>query len=96
LPLAPPLSLCLASGEVLDNILEKDLQTALPKTGGRVMILHGEHKGNVANLLERYRAKIKGKDGKQQEDEVAVAQIDQTLEVVTLSLDDVAEYAGRS
>jgi len=71
-------------GKVIEDVREKDVETALPKPGGRVRILRGssvkkEHQGQSGKLLERSSSAAK-----------AAVQLD-NMEIVTLSFDDVAE-----
>ena len=69
--------------EVLDNVPERYLETALPKTGGNVIVLEGVHRWKKGRLLERSSAKGTG-----------VIQLFEDLEVVEVSLDGVAEWCG--
>lgn len=72
-------TLQLNSGSILDNVPERYLETALPKTGGLVMILKDHHpKGR---LLEKGR-------------NTGVVQFLEDMNVETISLDDMAEWVG--
>eukprot|EP00897_Mesotaenium_endlicherianum_P004054 jgi/Mesen1/3677/ME000202S02766 len=71
------------SRELVKDLRQGMLETALPKTGGQVMVLRGEHKGQRGELLK-----------KNSETESAVVQLEDTLEMVVLSLDDLAEHVG--
>jgi hypothetical protein len=68
-------------GNILEGMLEKDVETALPKVGGNVMILRGEHKGEVGKLLER-----------SSNTSVAAVQLESEMEVIKSSFDDIAEH----
>jgi hypothetical protein len=69
--------------EVLDNIPERYLETALPKTGGNVVVLEGCHRWKKGRLLERSSERSRG-----------IIQLFEDLEVVEVSLDRVAEWCG--
>ncbi|KAL7522417.1 hypothetical protein ACHAWX_007099 [Stephanocyclus meneghinianus] len=69
--------------EVLDNIPERYLETALPKTGGNVVVLEGSHRWKKGRLLERSSERSRG-----------IIQLFEDFEVVELSLDGVAEWCG--
>jgi G patch domain/KOW motif-containing protein len=72
-------TLQLDSGTILDKVPERYLETALPKTGGLVVILKDHHpKGR---LLEKGRS-------------TGVVQYLEDMAVETLSLDDLAEWMG--
>lgn len=46
-------TLQMADGQVLDQVSERDLETALPKVGGNAIVLTGKHKYSKGRLLER-------------------------------------------
>ena len=71
------------NGQVLDNVPERYLETALPKIGGNVIVLEGVHHWKKGRLLERSSENGRG-----------VVQLMEDLEVVTLSLDSIAEWCG--
>jgi G patch domain/KOW motif-containing protein len=72
-------TLQLNSGTILDKVPERYMETALPKTGGLVVILKDHHpKGR---LLEKGRS-------------TGVVQYVEDMSVETLSLDDLAEWMG--
>jgi len=73
----------MADGEVLEHISEKYLETALPKVGGNVMILTGPNQYAKGKLLERNSEKCQG-----------VVQLSEDMNVVTIPLDDMAEWCG--
>ena len=58
------------------------LETALPKSGGRVMVISGPHKMKSGTLMSR-----NSKTGK------ASVQLDEDLDIETFSFDDIAERA---
>lgn len=68
---------------VLERVPERYLETALPKPGGNAIILTGAHKLERGKLLER-----KGKEGK------GTVQLFEDMNIVSLSLDDMAEWCG--
>lgn len=70
-------------GTVLDRVPENYLETALPKPGGKVIVLAGRNKYSKGKLLERNSKTAKG-----------VVQIFEDMNVLTLSLDDLAEFVG--
>ncbi|KAL3756389.1 hypothetical protein ACHAWU_003462 [Discostella pseudostelligera] len=82
---APKATLLMDSGQVLDKVPERYLETALPKTGGNVIILEGtEHvRWKMGRLLER-----SSKDGH------GIIQLEEDLDVVKVSLDSIAEWCG--
>lgn len=70
-------------GQLLDRVPERYLETALPKVGGKAIILTGRHKLQKGKLLERNSDTGKG-----------VIQVYEDMNVVKLSLDDMAEWCG--
>ncbi|GJP31813.1 hypothetical protein CLOM_g19214 [Closterium sp. NIES-68] len=70
-------------GNLVQGLKEQEVETALPKKGGRVMILSGPNRGQVGKLLER-----RGEEG------VAVVQLAESFALERLAMDDVAEYVG--
>ena len=70
-------------GDLVQGLKQSDLETALPKRGGRVAIVAGRHRGQVGKLLER-----------RSEDELAVVQLAESFDILKLHMDDVAEYVG--
>jgi G patch domain and KOW motifs-containing protein len=73
----------MSSGQVLDNVPERYLETALPKTGGNVIVLVGRHKFAKGKLLERDSNRGRG-----------AVQVFEDMSVLTLKLDDLAEWCG--
>lgn len=82
---APKATLLMDSGQVLDKVPERYLETALPKTGGNVIILEGTEavRWKLGRLLDR-----SSKDGQ------ATIQLEDDLDVVRVSLDSIAEWCG--
>jgi hypothetical protein len=79
--LAPGLaSVQMDDGVFCEAVEERDLQTALPKTGGSVIILKGNHKGKRAKLLEKESQSNRG-----------VVQLTDDFQHVICALDDIAE-----
>jgi len=75
------------NGQVIDKVPERYLETALPKTGGMVIILESKdktHHWKKGRLLEK-----SSKDG------YGIVQLEEDLEVVKISLDGLAEWCGR-
>lgn len=72
-------TLQLNSGSILDNVPERYLETALPKTGGLVIVLK-DHSPK-GRLLEKGRS-------------TGVVQYLEDMTVETISLDDLAEWMG--
>ena len=70
------------TGQVL-QVPEKYLETALPKVGGNACILTGDHRWAKGKLLERDSKSNKG-----------AIQVFQDMNIVTTSLDDMAEWCG--
>lgn len=70
-------------GEVIDRIPERYLETALPKLGGHVIILTGTFQFAKGKLLEKSISKGNG-----------VIQLFEDMNIITLSLDDIAEWCG--
>ncbi len=78
-------TLLMDCGQVLDKVPERYLETALPKTGGNVIILEGtdDVRWKIGRLLER-----SSKDGQ------GAVQLEEDLDVVRVSLDCIAEWCG--
>lgn len=70
------------NGQVL-QVPERYLETALPKAGGNAIVLSGNHRLAKGRLLERDSSSSKG-----------VIQVFEDMSVLTLSLDDMAEWCG--
>ena len=78
---SPKAVLLMDNGQVIDKVPERYLETALPKTGGKVIVLEGKHHWKKGRLLERSR------------DGYGVIQFSEDLEVVnSISLDSIAEW----
>jgi len=74
------------SGQVLERIPERYLETALPQQSSGsayVLLLRGEHCGGQGRMLERNIDR-----------NVGVVQLLEDMAVVTVSLDDIAEWCG--
>ncbi|KAE8800496.1 Protein MOS2 [Hordeum vulgare] len=71
-------------GSELVQGVERDmLETVLPRTNGRVLVLYGKHKGVYGHLVE-----------KNSEAETAVVEDADTEDMVRLKYDQIAEYVG--
>jgi len=70
-------------GSIVDGIPERYLETALPKLAGKVIVLAGPNRLAKGQLLERDTKTSTG-----------VVQVYEDMSVLTLSLDDIAEWCG--
>jgi len=71
-------------GKLVENIRTDKVETLIPKKdGGRVMVVRGERKGDVGQVIGRDKVKY-----------LATVQLYQSEEVVTLDYDYVCEYLG--
>lgn len=75
-------TITLADGQLL-QVPERYLETSLPKVGGNACILTGKYRLAKGRLLERDSRANRG-----------VVQVFEDLNVVTTSLDDMAEWCG--
>jgi G-patch domain len=66
---------------LLDLVPARHLTTALPKAGGYAIVVQGEHRHAMGTVLQR-------------DSRVAVLQLDEDHSVLTLPLDDLAEWCG--
>eukprot|EP01039_Chlorochromonas_danica_P006944 gene6944-7684_t len=73
----------LDGGTILDEVKEKYLETVMPSVGGQCMVLAGEFKGEIGRLLSR--------DNEQQ---VAMLELLDSLEVVAKSMDDISAFVN--
>jgi len=75
--------LVMDSGQLIENVHQPEVETVIPKTGGRVVILaaNRDHKGEVGKLMDRSTKKA-----------TALVQLDSDLSVVKFSFDHIAEY----
>ena len=71
------------SGSLLEHVPERYLETALPKPGGQAVVLTGSNKWAKGRLLERNSKISKGS-----------IQVFEDMNIITLSLDDMAEWCG--
>jgi len=71
-------------GHAIDGLREKDIETVMPKVSGYVKVVSGEHKHTIGTLLERNK----------QKNQVQIQLVD-TLEIITCSQDDCAQYVER-
>lgn len=69
------------SRELLQGVDQEILETALPRRGGPVLVLSGKHEGVFGSLVERNK-----------EDETAVVRDADTLALITVRLEQIAEY----
>ena len=73
----------MADGEVLERVPERYLTTALPRVGGNAVVLTGANRFGRGRLIERDLERGRG-----------VVQLVEDMDVVELSLDDIAEWCG--
>jgi len=71
----------LENGHLLEGVKENMIETALPKIGGRVLVVNGSQKGEEGLLLDR-------------DDVQATVQFNHDLSVHTLPVGDVTEYCA--
>jgi len=71
----------LDNGTILDPVKEKYLETVLPNVGSDCLVLVGEYVGQCASLLEKDMARNQ-----------AIVQLSESLEVIQLTMDDIAAY----
>ncbi|KAG1354739.1 protein MOS2 [Cocos nucifera] len=71
------------SRELLQGVDQEMLETALPRRGGPVLVLSGKHEGVFGSLVERNK-----------EDETAVVRDADTHALITVRLEQIAEYTG--
>lgn len=76
-------TLHMSDGELIEHVPERYLETALPKMGGNAVVLTGQHRFEKGRLLER-----------SSELGNCVLQMFEDMNVLTLSLDDIAEWCG--
>jgi len=79
----PGLAVVRVDEEDLCEVNERDLETALPKAGGLVIIVVGPKRGLKARLLERDSKNNRG-----------VVQLMDDFETIPCRLDDVAEFVA--
>lgn len=73
-----------AGGRIIEKVKQEHLETALPKRGGRVLVVGGgKYRGQIGTLEERDSAKG-----------VGLVQLEDNYEVLTFDLDHLAEYVG--
>eukprot|EP00850_Spirogloea_muscicola_P003851 SM000016S01839 [mRNA] locus=s16:149226:150011:- [translate_table: standard] len=73
------------SRELVQGVRQEDLETVLPKRGGRVVVVGGEHCGTRGTLLEKDTAKG-----------VAVVRLGESFEIVRIHMDLVADNLGEA
>lgn len=70
-------------GRIIQEVKQEHLETALPKRGGRVLVVGGKHQGQVGKLQERDSDKG-----------VGLVQMEDNYEVLSIDLDNLAEFVG--
>jgi G patch domain/KOW motif-containing protein len=71
------------NGMVVQGVKQDVLETAIPKRGGAILVVQGKHRGVLGKLMERDSDKG-----------IGVVQKEDTYEMLTLSLDHIAEFVG--
>jgi len=66
---------------LLEGIKQEDLETIVPQVRSSVLVVRGEHKGGKGVLLERDSQNIR-----------LVLQLEEDFEIVTLQMDDAAQF----
>ncbi|TVU47710.1 hypothetical protein EJB05_07317, partial [Eragrostis curvula] len=69
--------------ELVQGVEQDMLETVLPRTNGRVLVLYGHHKGVYGHLIE-----------KNSKDETGVVEDADTKDMVKVRYDQIAEYVG--
>jgi G patch domain/KOW motif-containing protein len=68
---------------MVQGVKQDVLETAIPKRGGAILVVQGKHRGVLGKLMERDSDKG-----------IGVVQKEDTYEMLTLSLDHIAEFVG--
>ncbi|CAM8970823.1 unnamed protein product [Rhodiola kirilowii] len=71
------------SRELVQGVHQEHLETAIPRPGGPVLVLYGEHKGVYGTLMERDREK-----------ETGIVRDADTHSLISVGLEHIAEYVG--
>ncbi|CAN6295743.1 unnamed protein product [Urochloa humidicola] len=69
--------------ELVQGVEQDMLETVLPRTNGRVLVLYGKHKGMYGRLLE-----------KNSEEEIGLVEDADTKDIVRVRYEQMAEYTG--
>ncbi|RCV45596.1 hypothetical protein SEVIR_9G470600v4 [Setaria viridis] len=69
--------------ELVQGVEQDMLETVLPRTNGRVLVLYGKHKGMYGHLVE-----------KNSEEEIGLVEDADTKDIVRVRYDQMAEYTG--
>ncbi|KAF8718885.1 hypothetical protein HU200_025198 [Digitaria exilis] len=69
--------------ELVQGVEQDMLETVLPRTNGRVLVLYGKHKGMYGHLVE-----------KNSEEEIGMVEDADTKDIVRVRYDQMAEYTG--
>ncbi|CAD6210451.1 unnamed protein product [Miscanthus lutarioriparius] len=69
--------------ELVQGVEQDMLETVLPRTNGRVLVLYGKHKGLYGHLVE-----------KNSEEEIGLVEDADTKDIVRVRYDQMAEYTG--
>jgi G patch domain/KOW motif-containing protein len=73
--------LVLEDGKLIEHVNEHHVESALPKPGGQVMIVLGQHKGRLGTLIKRDKDKVEG-----------VVHLQDSMESLRLPFEHLAEY----
>ncbi|MCO5561985.1 hypothetical protein L7F22_015611 [Adiantum nelumboides] len=71
-------------GKIIERVKQEYLETALPKRGGRVLVVGGKYRGQIGRLQER-----------DSEKGIGFVQMEDDYKVHSLDLDHLAEYVGQ-
>jgi len=71
------------SARIVDDVKQRYLETVLPKPGGTVMLLTGDHKGQRGRMIEKNNSKQR-----------LSVQLFGDMSIAEYDLDDAAEYLG--
>lgn len=74
-------SVVLDSGRVIGDVAQRQLETSLPKPGGRVVVVLGQNRGERGKLIER-------------SSDTGTVQLNTDFSLQKLPLDCIAEYCG--
>ncbi|KAL6907553.1 hypothetical protein ACP4OV_002592 [Aristida adscensionis] len=69
--------------ELVQGVEQDMLETVLPRTNGRVLVLYGKHKGVYGHLIQ-----------KSSEEEIGVVEDADTKDIIRVRYDQIAEYVG--
>ena len=71
----------LSTGNLIDKVKQKHLETVLPSTNGTCIVLKGQHRGQKARLLEKRKS-----------EETCVLELEESLDMVVEKMEDIAAF----